>query len=648
MFPSPAAAASLRTPTRPATAPGTRSRLTATPAAGWSFSAWSGSLTGSANPTTVTMSSNKNITATFTAIGAYSINSSAGAGGSISPSGNVSVASGASQTFNITPGPGYSLSALNVDGSPISPPVTVYTFSNVNSGHTIAAAFARIEYALTLQTSGSGSISPSKNGPYYYGDVVQLTANPAAGWTFSGWSGALAGNSNPSSFTVSSSASVTAIFAALPTGGGGTGGAGTGGSGGGPPPSTTLSPTPPSALPAGALDLSQFLDSNGAIASQFLASSEDGNAGISISKGTRARKDGANIGYVSVSPLTSSPHPPPEKGAFVGQAYEFGPEGSTFDPPIMLSLVFDPAKFPSGLDIATLVLAFWDGQTNQWIPVSDSRVDISGHRVTAPVGHFSLFGLIAYPQKAPAALSVTGLNIVPGEITLGEHAKLNVTLANSGDIEGSMDVAISIDGDITHAQVAVAGRADLPIVFDFAPDRPGIHTISVAGLPGARTLKVNPPLSASPTSLPSVPSTSPAPVSPTPAIALPNFTVSDLRVDSPQVEPGQALSVSARVTNPGGDQATAGVRLSLDGEVMETRSVVLGAGAATTVTFAVAATLSGEHIVSINGLSGTFVVNAVQPGVGFSWWVPVVVVTGLGFLLSFVFNSSRLRRRTRA
>jgi hypothetical protein len=40
--------------------------LTATPVSGWSFSGWSGHLTGTENPANVTMSSNKNITATFT------------------------------------------------------------------------------------------------------------------------------------------------------------------------------------------------------------------------------------------------------------------------------------------------------------------------------------------------------------------------------------------------------------------------------------------------------------------------------------------------------------------------------------------------------------------------------------------------------
>ena len=40
--------------------------LTATPGAGWSFSGWSGDLTGSVNPVTITLNGNKTVTATFT------------------------------------------------------------------------------------------------------------------------------------------------------------------------------------------------------------------------------------------------------------------------------------------------------------------------------------------------------------------------------------------------------------------------------------------------------------------------------------------------------------------------------------------------------------------------------------------------------
>jgi uncharacterized repeat protein (TIGR02543 family) len=47
---------------------GTVVNLTATPAAGYQFAAWTGDLTGADNPATITMTANKNVTATFAEI----------------------------------------------------------------------------------------------------------------------------------------------------------------------------------------------------------------------------------------------------------------------------------------------------------------------------------------------------------------------------------------------------------------------------------------------------------------------------------------------------------------------------------------------------------------------------------------------------
>jgi hypothetical protein len=69
------------------------------------------------------------------------ITASAGAGGSISPSGTVHVNAGGSQTFTITPNAGYSISDVLVDGVSVGS-VPSYTFSNIQANYTIAAYFS--------------------------------------------------------------------------------------------------------------------------------------------------------------------------------------------------------------------------------------------------------------------------------------------------------------------------------------------------------------------------------------------------------------------------------------------------------------------------------------------------------------------------
>ena len=72
----------------------------------------------------------------------YTIKATAGTGGSISPSGSVSVREGRDQTFTITPDKGYAVSNVKIDGKSIGA-VKSYTFENVRRTHTIEVIFMK-------------------------------------------------------------------------------------------------------------------------------------------------------------------------------------------------------------------------------------------------------------------------------------------------------------------------------------------------------------------------------------------------------------------------------------------------------------------------------------------------------------------------
>lgn len=80
----------------------------------------------------------------------YTITASAGQGGSITPSGAVSVEKGGSQSFTIKPSDNYEIEDVKVDGKSVGKQ-TEYTFENVTKAHTIAATFT--EKAVTLPDS---------------------------------------------------------------------------------------------------------------------------------------------------------------------------------------------------------------------------------------------------------------------------------------------------------------------------------------------------------------------------------------------------------------------------------------------------------------------------------------------------------------
>jgi len=126
------------------------------------------------------VTSDHTISATF-AVNTYTITASAGANGSISPSGVVGVNYGASQTFTITPSIGYHVADVTVDGSSVGA-VTSYTFSNVTSDHTISATFAVNAYTITASAGANGSISPSGAVTVNYRASQTFTITPNTGY----------------------------------------------------------------------------------------------------------------------------------------------------------------------------------------------------------------------------------------------------------------------------------------------------------------------------------------------------------------------------------------------------------------------------------------------------------------------------------
>jgi len=71
-----------------------------------------------------------------------------------------------------------------------------------------------VQYDLTLNIVGQGSIDLSAPGPYPDGNVVTLTAVPDPGWEFTGWGGALISqdDTNPASLVMSQNRWVQATF----------------------------------------------------------------------------------------------------------------------------------------------------------------------------------------------------------------------------------------------------------------------------------------------------------------------------------------------------------------------------------------------------------------------------------------------------
>lgn len=84
-------------------------------------------------------------------------------------------------------------------------------------GQQLAARQPLPPFKLKTSVVGQGSVSINPDKPSYAaGETVTLTAAPAAGYRFSGWSGDLTGTANPAQITMTSAKTVTAAFALAP------------------------------------------------------------------------------------------------------------------------------------------------------------------------------------------------------------------------------------------------------------------------------------------------------------------------------------------------------------------------------------------------------------------------------------------------
>lgn len=142
-------------------------------------------------------------------------NVSPSGGGTVSRSPNAaSYASGTVVTLTASPASGYTFTGWSGDVTGTSTSVTVTMTAN----RTVTANFTNgtgTSYMLTTTASpaAGGTITRNPNASSYTaGTVVTLTATPASGYSFTGWSGGASGTNATTTVTMNANTSVTANF----------------------------------------------------------------------------------------------------------------------------------------------------------------------------------------------------------------------------------------------------------------------------------------------------------------------------------------------------------------------------------------------------------------------------------------------------
>jgi parallel beta-helix repeat protein len=187
-------------------------------------------------------------------------------------------------------------------------------------------------------------------------------------------------------------------------------------------PTQTATPSPTS-TPAGTSNITIGfqdtgggqgpMDDNGVVLTDITAHSQDGTVTVEIPAGTEILDpSGQPVDEITVEPAASTP-PVPE-GYFLIQAFDFGPDGTTFTPGMQITLVYDLSQLPAG---ASPVIAYYSESDGEWVFVTGEADTVNG-TITFTIEHFTTFAVMGHSATPAEGGIALWIWIVTGFVAL--------------------------------------------------------------------------------------------------------------------------------------------------------------------------------------------------------------------------------------
>ncbi|MFC1966945.1 CARDB domain-containing protein, partial [Chloroflexota bacterium] len=236
--------------------------------------------------------------------------------------------------------------------------------------------------------------------------------------------------------------------------------------------------------------------------------------------------EGSRLSKITIKEKEAPPEAPANSN-IVGLAYDIGPSGATFNPPIDLTVKYDPAELPAGLTENDLYLAWWDG--SQWQKL-ESTVNTEANTISASISHFTEFAVIgmsatseteeAKPATSspdatgtytvdfkdkdetpvvkeagaealapPSTFSISKLSVSPTVVKVGEKVTVSVTVTNTGGRPGSYKVTLKVDDKVVESKsIKVGASSSKKLTFTTSSDAVGTYSVDVNGNAGTFTI----------------------------------------------------------------------------------------------------------------------------------------------------------------
>lgn len=544
---------------------GSTVNITAAPGPHWAFASWTGDNTtiadaGAAN-TTITMDADYSVTANFLRTHSLLTLEVSGSGAVTPAVGTHTYPVGA--TVNVTATPATNWEFVNWSGN-VTGSTSLNTDITLDQDETIVASFRRVASVLSLEVSGSGTVGPELgDSTYAPGSTVNITAVPASGWRFDSWTGDVASPTSPSTTViVDNDKTVTANFSQIPP----APQVEASGSGGGGATHDKRFTTIPGST------------SDGVLLEEVSALSVDIQAQLDIPAGTAVlNRSGYPAHYIEIVNV-GDPGSPPGETAFVGSAYDLGPDGTTFDRPVPLTMRYKETGIPAGASEASLYIATWNKKTQQWERL-DCQVNTEINRLSTEISHFSRYAIIAGTK--PARFALDNLLIAPGELYQYDNVTVMITVSNTGDLAGEYEAICRVDdGIVNERKVALDGGESREFSLVFKAGPAGEHTVDIGGNIALFTVSAPPA----------------------------DISILDLFLSAGEVDPGEPVDVKVVAGNSGGTGGSYEVMLRFDGIDTETRTIEVAPGEKLEVVFTISADGPGKHVVEVDRFIASFII----------------------------------------
>jgi len=470
----------------------------------------------------------------------------------------------------------------------------------------VMLTFTQNEYKLTITKTGSGTVTkkPDK-ATFALGEVVQLTAKPAAGWSFSAWGGDKSGSTNPTQVNINGNMTVTATFTqndytlTVTSVGSGT---------------VTKTPDKATYHYGDVVQLTAIPETDWSFTSWSgdLSGSENPTSltvnGTKVLAATFMMNSIFEVISINATPGEVDTATPVTVTVTVKNV---GGQSGDFDAELMVN------GSPESSRIVTVAAG---EQTVIEFPVLKNIIG----SYTATVEDKSASWSVKAPLK-PASFEVTELQIDPADAYVGSSVKITVNVRNVGEAKGDYTAELIINGTVEKMQnqtVSINGGEQATLIWNIVKMDLRQYSVEVTPLTGSfRVVELKPA----------------------------SIQLKNLQLSKTEAAPNEQVTVSVTAENTGDVAGSVDVVVKLDSVEKATYHLTLNGGQSEVKTFTLSSPDEGLHKIFVNSESLDLTVKSPQQSTA-NWITAgfiIIVILGVAAILG-VSALSILRKRLTA